>query len=289
MSSHRKNTLVVDFSVLPHRILTDQVEEFLKDVVKLDMADVRNVQLHNLDNCLYIEMRDAGVPPRLAKKHHLRHYLEYQGILYYIPMYVDGPTTTVRIHDLPPQMSNTTISDYMQQFGKVISIHNELWRKYFAGIPNGVRVVRMRMEKSVPSHITIDGQHSLVTYSKGDKPKTIRHEKGGDKNPRHEQTSSSAAVSSAAAVDQTNQANNNDEQSQSPHDEDDDENDDCEKDNELETTTKRRLSTRPSSEENEGTYTRSPDQESEKEVEGNQSPDSGWRITRSRKYRKVDI
>lgn len=68
MSLHRKNTLVVDFSILPHRILKEKVEEFLKAVVKIDMADVRNIRLHNLDNCLYIEMRDAGVPPTSSKK-----------------------------------------------------------------------------------------------------------------------------------------------------------------------------------------------------------------------------
>lgn len=279
MSSHRKNTLVVDFSVLPHRILTDQVEEFLKDVVKLDMTDVRNIQLHNLDNCLYIEMRDAGVPPRLAKKHHLRHYLEYQGILYYIPMYVDGPTTTVRIHDLPPQMSNNTISDYMQQYGKVISIHNELWRKYFAGIPNGLRVVRMRMEKSVPSRITIDKQHTLVTYSKDDKSKPVRHEKGDSTTTHQEQTSSSTVA------DGTNHTNNDDEHSPTPHDDDDD-NDDSERGSELETSTKRRLSARPSSEEKEEMQTLGAVEDSE--LDRKQSPDLGWRVTRSRKLRKIN-
>lgn len=61
MSSYRKNTLVIDFSILPKRPPLDQVEDFLKTFIKLDMADVKNVQLHNLKNCVFVEMSDAGV------------------------------------------------------------------------------------------------------------------------------------------------------------------------------------------------------------------------------------
>lgn len=157
---------MVDFSVLPKRPDVDQVEEFLRDFVKLDMADVRNVQLHNLQNRVYIEMNDAGVAPRLFKQHHLQHCIVYKGVTYHIPIYVDGPLTTLRIHDLPPQMANTAINDHMEQYGKVISIENEVWKNYFKGLPNGVRIVRMRLDKAVPSHIVVNGQHTFVSCQK---------------------------------------------------------------------------------------------------------------------------
>ncbi|KXJ71031.1 hypothetical protein RP20_CCG021712 [Aedes albopictus] len=120
------------------------------------MADVRSIQLHSLKNCVYIEMHNAGVPPRMAKQHNLQHSIKYKESCYYIPIYVDGPTTTIRIHDLSPQMSNSIISDYLAQYGDVISVSNEVWKHYFVGLPNGVRVVRMKMKKPVPAHITID-------------------------------------------------------------------------------------------------------------------------------------
>lgn len=170
MSTYRKNTLVIDFSVLPKRPVLDQVQEFLKDDLKIDMADVKNIQIHNLKNCLYIEMNDAGVAPRLQKQHHLKHYFIHQGTSYYIPVYVDGPTTTVRIHDLSPQMSNDVITRHMQQYGKVISIENEVWKNFFPGIPNGVRVVRMKLEKTLPSRIVVNDEPTYVTY-----PKTNKH------------------------------------------------------------------------------------------------------------------
>uniref|UniRef100_A0A0P6IUW4 Putative translation elongation factor ef-1 alpha/tu n=1 Tax=Aedes aegypti TaxID=7159 RepID=A0A0P6IUW4_AEDAE len=166
MTSHRRNTLVVDFSVLPSRPVMAQVEEFIKDIIKIDMADVKNIQIHNLKSCVYIEMNDPGVAPRLQKQHYLRHWFVHEGVNYHIPVYVDGPTTTLRIHDLSPQLSNTVIIDHMQQYGRVLSIHNEVWKKFFPGVPNGVRVVKMKLEKQVPSHIVVENQTTLVTYPK---------------------------------------------------------------------------------------------------------------------------
>ncbi|XP_062716274.1 uncharacterized protein LOC134291898 [Aedes albopictus] len=177
MSSHRKNTLVVDFGVLPKRPGLQQVEKFLKDFIKVDLADVRNIQLHNIKNSLFIEMNDAGVAPRLQKQHHLQHYFTIEGMRYYIPVYVDCPTTTVRVHDLPPQMDNDVISDHLQQYGKVISIQNEVWKNYFSGIPNGVRIVRMRLDKAIPSHIVVNSHSTYVSRANKSNQTTARRTK----------------------------------------------------------------------------------------------------------------
>uniref|UniRef100_A0A0P6K0Q4 Putative translation elongation factor ef-1 alpha/tu n=1 Tax=Aedes aegypti TaxID=7159 RepID=A0A0P6K0Q4_AEDAE len=164
MSVYRKNTLVVDFSVLPKRPPLEQVEEFLKKFMKLDMADVKSIQLHNLNKCVYIEMIDASVAPRLHKQHHLQYCFVHEGVTYYIPVYVDGPTTTVRILDLPPHMSNDVITKHLQQYGKVISIQNEVWKHFFPGVPNGVRIVRMRIEKTLPSCIVIESHSTVINF-----------------------------------------------------------------------------------------------------------------------------
>lgn len=111
-------------------------------------------------------MNNASVAPRLHKQHHLRHSFIYEGVDYFVPVYVDGPTTTVKIHDLPPQMPNSLITKNLQQYGKVLSIQNDVWKNYFSGVPNGVRVVRMRMEKPLPVYITVDSHRSYVSYPK---------------------------------------------------------------------------------------------------------------------------
>lgn len=281
MSSYRKNTLVVDFSGLPKRPYLDQVEKFLKQFIKLDMADVKSIQLHNLQNCVYIEMNNAGVAPRLHKQHHLQHAFTHEGVSYYVPIYVDGPTTTVRILDLPPHVSNTAITKHMEQYGKVISIQNEVWKNFFPGVPNGVKIVRMRMEKQVPKTIVIENHSTLINFPPDrSAPSSVTDNKKPSQAPSH------------VANEQNN--NNNENIQSAPHNAadpqskrtDDSNTSESESDGEHETNNdndqlelehgKRRLSTETEegSTENESKRTCS---------EG--GPDSEWRVynTRSRK------
>ncbi|XP_062712196.1 uncharacterized protein LOC134289762 [Aedes albopictus] len=277
MASHRRNTLVVDFGVLPKRPGLQQVEKFLKEFVKVDMADVRNIQLHNIKNCLFIEMNDAGVAPRLQKQHHLQHYFTLEGIRYYVPVYVDGPTTTVRIHDLPPQMDNDVISDHMQQYGQVISIKNEVWKNYFSGIPNGVRIVRMRMDKPIPSHIVVNNHSTYVSCANKSNPTTTAR---GTKKQQQNTPSSSAHERDIQHDKESQAAQIDDDHS----DEENDNNDDHEWSNENYTATentddtaKRRLSTESNGTEEENAAKRSCNP-------GTQKTDSEWQmITRSKK------
>ncbi|KXJ72774.1 hypothetical protein RP20_CCG017260 [Aedes albopictus] len=207
-------------------------------------------------------MHNAGVPPRMAKQHNLQHAIKYKESSYYIPIYVDGPTTTIRIHDLSPQMSNSTISDYLAQYGDVISVSNEVWKHYFVGLPNGVRVVRMKMKKPVPSHITIDNQLSLVTYAKGEKHAS--HEKCDEQKQCQKQTSSSDVLGPQCSA--SVQTNRNDDQptisNETDNDDDDDDGSsgDSATDGELQTTTKRRLSARTSSDDYDTERMRSEEQ-----------------------------
>lgn len=214
MTLHRKNTLVVDFSVLPKRPIMAQVEEFLKDRIKLDMADVKSIQIHNLKNCVFIEMNDAGVAPRLQKQHHLRHWFIDNGINYHVPVYVDGPTTTLRIHDLPPQMCNTVISNSMQQYGKVLAIQNKVWKNFFSGIPNGVRIVKMRLEKTVPSHIVVNNHPSLVTHQKANEQSgrgdTLPPVKVHNDKNNNQRNSDDLSESSETSDDDDENSSNND-------------------------------------------------------------------------------
>ncbi|KXJ72063.1 hypothetical protein RP20_CCG019026 [Aedes albopictus] len=95
------------------------------------------------------------------------------GTEFRVPVYVDCAAVTVRVHNLPPSMSHTTIRDYMMKFGEVITIRNETWKHYFPGIPNGVRVLRMNLLREIPSYITIDQEETMVSYE--NQPKSCRH------------------------------------------------------------------------------------------------------------------
>lgn len=92
-------------------------------------------------------------------------------------------------------MPHTTVVDFIQQYGKPISITRERWKRYFPGIPNGVRVVQMKVDRPIPSYITIDGEPTLVTYSK--QQKTCRY---CDKPAHPKQKCANGANTSTAAT-----------------------------------------------------------------------------------------
>lgn len=296
--THRKNTIVVDFSVLPKRPILEQVQEFVKDCIKIDMADVKSIQLHNLRNCLYIEVCNAGVAARIHKQHHLRHSYSYHGMTYTIPVFVDGPTATVKIHDLPPQMANTDISDHMKQYGKVLSIQNDVWKNFFPGLPNGVRLVRMILDKPVPSNIVINGQSSYVSYPKDHvkpQPKTSLPNEA-EKTTRKQQQPQSQSTHNEEQINRTK----NDFPSTASTDRSDDDDEDANNDDgsndqrETETVTelagKRRLSTGTSNgtnEETEENISKRPC--SLVSQQPMKTQDSEWKVYHTRSKKKLDV
>lgn len=172
MSILRKNTVIVDFSVLPKRPDPARVEKFFENEIRLQLSDTTNIQLHNVRNCVFIEMINNETALQYQAMHNNRHTMYCDGKGFKIPVYVEKESVTVRVHDLPPHMPHTTVMDFMEQYGSVISITRERWRHFFPGIYNGVRVLQMKLERQIPSFVTINGETTLVTYR--NQPKTCR-------------------------------------------------------------------------------------------------------------------
>lgn len=160
----RQNTLVVDFNALSVRPSTGDIEKFIRVNLGIEMNTIKNLQLHSIPNCGLIELRSLQVAEQLAAMHNLKHYLIAGNKKYNIPVYVEDTATNVRIHDLPPCIPNETVADFMKQYGTVKSVARELWKKFFTGIPNGVRVVRIDLDKHIPSFITIKDKVTAVSY-----------------------------------------------------------------------------------------------------------------------------
>lgn len=99
MSGFRKNTLVVDFSVLPSRPEVGKVQQFLEHEIKLNLSDVKGVQFHNTRKCVYIEMVDSNTAQRYVNAHNIKRLFACKGKLFKIPMFVDSETVSVRVHE----------------------------------------------------------------------------------------------------------------------------------------------------------------------------------------------
>ncbi|KXJ70791.1 hypothetical protein RP20_CCG022497 [Aedes albopictus] len=52
----------------------------------------------------------------------------------------------------------------MMKYRDVFSIQTERWKNYFVGVPNGVRVLLMRIKHLIPSHVTIADEICYVKH-----------------------------------------------------------------------------------------------------------------------------
>lgn len=139
MSAVRKNPLVVDFSVLPQRPKLEVVQRFVEKGLGIVSSDLRSIQLHNIRHCVLIEIADPATAIKIATENHLKYALK--NTLYH--------TVDVRVHDHPLDLPNTKITEAMHQYGEVFTIRDEVCRNFSAGVPNGMRVMKMKLSKLV--------------------------------------------------------------------------------------------------------------------------------------------
>uniref|UniRef100_A0A8D8FUZ7 (northern house mosquito) hypothetical protein n=1 Tax=Culex pipiens TaxID=7175 RepID=A0A8D8FUZ7_CULPI len=164
MNKFRQNSLVLDFNVMPVIPELGTIQRFLQQQIKLDLSSVRNLQVNVSRNQVIIETTTPEQATCIAKNHNSKHFIVHEKKRFLIPIYVEDGSIEVKVHDLPPRMPNHMIENHLQQYGEIISIHDEVWRDFFPGVPNGVRVVRMKVQKPIPSFVKIEGLSAYIVH-----------------------------------------------------------------------------------------------------------------------------
>lgn len=164
MSVQRKNTIVVDFGILPTRPEVAKIQQFLDKEIQLQLSDVHNIQLHNIRGCVLIEVKDSDTAARYQREHNNRHVILHGDKAFRIPVYVENEAVPVRVLDLPPAMKHATVIDFLSQYGQVQSVTRERWKNFFPGVYNGVRILHMKIERPIPSYVTIAGHETSILY-----------------------------------------------------------------------------------------------------------------------------
>lgn len=161
---NRKNCAVIDFSVIPTKPKPSRVHEFITSKVKLNWSQVKGLQLNNVMSRVFLKMDSPEAVEQLVEANNMKHTIEFKGTTYEIPFFVADGAVDVKLHDLPFDMANVTIVEHMRAYGEVLSIKNDTWQTLFKGLPNGVRILRMRITKPVPSYVVVAGEMTLCTH-----------------------------------------------------------------------------------------------------------------------------
>ena len=169
----------VTFSIDDEIAGSDVVDAFLK--VGVDLEHLFSIQFHSSNRSWCITFTDELTKQQVLEK----------GVINIgsVPVFVgdaDFKTVIVKVYEAVPEMPDTVLIGRLSHYGRVLSFRRD--RSIATGIFNGVRNVRMRLSKTIPSAISIAGEPVFISYP--GQPKTCRkcgdvgHLAQGCKNPR---------------------------------------------------------------------------------------------------------
>jgi len=71
----------------------------------------------------------------------------------------------IRLANLPTEVTEINIRTALSSYGEIVSIKDEMWSNaYGYKVANGVKVIRMKMAKHLPSQMNIAGHRAIPSY-----------------------------------------------------------------------------------------------------------------------------
>ena len=154
-------------------------EENAQAARALDVHRIVFVKLglkHEDVRCVQLELGIKKFFIKLESEEKLREVLARRSVDYVLP---DGTSTKVKLEDagqglvnvrvfrLPPEVDNNIVRSALSRYGNVLEVYEEKWANYEgAGLPNGVRGVKMEIQSGVniPSWLKIKGVEVKTDY-----------------------------------------------------------------------------------------------------------------------------
>ncbi|XP_058817206.1 uncharacterized protein LOC131680512 [Topomyia yanbarensis] len=162
MASSVDKTFVINFKVVPTKLNFPAIAEFITKNLAIEATQLQHLQVSN--GRVFVGTDSAQTAQDIVQEHNLKHQVEHDGKSYSIPLSMEDGSVEVRVHDLRPSTSNRQLAYRMRDYGEIISIRDEVWKDFFPGIPNGVRIMRIKLTKPIPSYVMVDTTMTLVTY-----------------------------------------------------------------------------------------------------------------------------
>ncbi len=142
------------------------VHKFILDELKLQPDEVEALQINYHKKLVYIELSSFEKASEIVSEYNLKCKINFENVDFVVKLFMVDGGTDVKLHDLPPRMNESVILKKMCEYGEILNFTEEKWGDEFAfkNISNGIRIVRMKLEKNIPSYITIAGEQTFVTY-----------------------------------------------------------------------------------------------------------------------------
>lgn len=162
----RENTFRVDYANVPKKPSSEEVHHFIGVTLGLKREEVLRIQYSRNLGIAFVKTTSLEVAQKTVEENDNKHELITDGKPYKLRLVMEDGAVEVRLFNLSEDVTNDKIIKFLNAFGELHSIREELWddSHLFSGLPTGVRIVRMTVKKNIPSYVTIDGERTNLSY-----------------------------------------------------------------------------------------------------------------------------
>lgn len=163
----RKNTIKAAFDKSTTRPSALDIHRWAVKQLEINVDQVEALQLIGPENAVYIKLVSQSLYEKILLQHEGTHAVTLSsGIQTTVTVSEGGgELQNVRVFNVPLEVPDEKISQALNGYGKVHKIHRERWSSgYELQVNNGIRMVRIKLAKPIPSNINISGCKAYITY-----------------------------------------------------------------------------------------------------------------------------
>lgn len=163
----RKDTLKFVFDASLPRPQSFVVEAWLEDVVKIETNDVIGIYFSIVANIVYLKLKSTEMCQRIIESSGgTFKFKNTDGLISDVSvMHAGFGIRTVRIFELPFEITAEQINAVVSPYGNIISNVAEKWSSaHKFPVLNGIRQLRVELHKHIPSYIYVCGYRAIVSY-----------------------------------------------------------------------------------------------------------------------------
>lgn len=165
--SYRRATIKVTFQADLPRPRAFEVEQFIREDLRLRPQDVIGIHFSITGSIVYIKMTTEALCTEVAQRHgtglKFKHSDGHIGAV--TVEHVGFGLRTLRVFELPFEVPKETVTAAFEPYGKVVGHVAEKWQTFSTyQVLNGVRQIQIELTKHVPSYLMIGGVRAIVMY-----------------------------------------------------------------------------------------------------------------------------
>ena len=162
----RENTFRLDFANVPKKPDIAKVHKFCATILGLKQGEVLRIHNSRTLGVSFVKVVSLELAQRICEKHDNKHEVSNGEKKFPLRITLEDGAVEVRLYDLSEDVSDQKIADFLERYGDAISIREQYCGADldFPGIPTGVRIVKMVVQRNIESWITIDGETTQVSY-----------------------------------------------------------------------------------------------------------------------------